>query len=108
MITGKDFTTCENLKLLTSLEEETTLWDLHLESGTISKPNEESWESGLPMNGDEVEIIVEASKDLTLPIVATQVRASWCKEMGGILHSGGELGLPKTQSHTKHLTHSHA
>jgi hypothetical protein len=62
MITGENIAASHVLKHSTSLEEEASRWDLDSDLLHVAKPHKEAWVARLAVDGQEIEVVMEASK----------------------------------------------
>lgn len=56
-----NMTCSEVLQLLASLDEEAAVWDADRDAPPVSQPDEEAREPGLAVDGQQIEVVMEAS-----------------------------------------------
>lgn len=79
-----DQTAAEVLELFARLDQQVAACRRESYGNTFSRiacPNIQPWIPGTAMNGEEVEIGVESSKNGILLAILDEIRCSWCKQV---------------------------
>ena len=96
-----DMASCEPLHLLASLKEQAAFRHLDCHTPSIPQPDEQAWETRLPMDGQEIQVVVEASICCLQQVVLLQIRACTGAGTDGATEAGWEQAgsPPPTHSH---------
>ena len=100
-----DMASCEPLHLLASLKEQAAFRHLNCHTPSIPQPDKQAWETRLPMDGQKIQVVVEASICRLQQIVLLQVCACTGAGTDGATEAGwGQAGSPlPTHIHTLSL-----
>ena len=79
---------CEPLHLLASLKEQTALRHLNCHTPSIPQPDEQAWETRFPMDGQKIQVVVEASVCRLQQVVLLQISPCTGAGTNGAIEAG--------------------
>lgn len=101
---SEDATTSQVLHLHTSLSQNASIRNGNRELGSVAQPDVQTREAGLAVEGDEVQIAMEASQDSVERMVLLEVRSSRSQQVRTKTHDASESVLVETEANGSHFS----
>ena len=102
MESTSDVTCCEYFELFPGLKQETALPNLDRMPLSVSEPDTQAWIPGFAVDGEEVEIVMEACENGAL-LVFGQIAAGGSQKVRPLKKQVGKMSLLYAQAQSGHL-----